>query len=245
MIPKVIHYCWFGRNPLPQLAVKCIESWKKYLPEYEIKEWNEDNFDVNIIPYTAEAYKMKKFAFVSDFVRLYVLEKYGGLYFDTDVEVLKPFDDILQNGPFLGVETTKLINGHNVKAINPGLGLGFPSGHPFLKEIIELYSKSNFYKGSGNNFGFKTIVEFTTEIMLSKGFQGRFLNDKFEVVDGIYIYNTDFFCPQLNGNKWEVLPNTYSIHHYAATWTPWHIRLKVKFARNFKVLYRCYKAIIK
>lgn len=105
MIPKIIHYCWFGRNPLPELAQKCIASWKKYLPDYEIKEWNEDNFDVNIIPYTAEAYAQKKYAFVSDYARFWILHKYGGIYFDTDVEVIRPIDDIIARGNFMGFET--------------------------------------------------------------------------------------------------------------------------------------------
>lgn len=104
MIPKIIHYCWFGRGPLPELAQKCIASWKKYLPDYEIKEWNEDNFDVNIIPYTAEAYQAKKYAFVSDYARFWIMYHYGGIYFDTDVEVIRPMDDIVANGNFMGFE---------------------------------------------------------------------------------------------------------------------------------------------
>ena len=104
MIPKVIHYCWFGRNPLPPLAVKCIESWKKFLPGYEIKEWNEDNFDVNIIPYIQEAYEARKYAFVSDYARFYILYHHGGIYFDTDVEVIKSIDDIIERGAFMGCE---------------------------------------------------------------------------------------------------------------------------------------------
>ena len=105
MIPKIIHYCWFGRKALPRSAKKCIESWKKYLPDYEIKEWNEDNFDVNMIPYTQEAYSAKRYAFVSDYARFYILYHYGGIYFDTDVEVIKPIDDILEKGAFMGCET--------------------------------------------------------------------------------------------------------------------------------------------
>ena len=104
MIPKVIHYCWFGRNPLPKDAIICINSWKKNLPDFEIKEWNEDNFDVNMIPYTAEAYAAKKYAFVSDFARFWILYKHGGLYFDTDVEVIKPLDDIIARGNFMAYE---------------------------------------------------------------------------------------------------------------------------------------------
>ena len=108
MIPKVIHYCWFGRNPLPESAVKCINSWRKHFPDYEIKEWNEDNFDVNIIPYTKEAYEAKKYAFVSDYARMWILYHFGGLYFDTDVEVIKPMDDIVKRGPFMGIEVEEI-----------------------------------------------------------------------------------------------------------------------------------------
>ena len=106
MIPKTIHYCWFGKSSKSKLAEKCIASWKKYCPDWEIIEWNEDNFDVNIIPYTAEAYKLKKYAFVSDYARFWILYKYGGLYFDTDVEVIKPMDDIIARGPFMGCENS-------------------------------------------------------------------------------------------------------------------------------------------
>ncbi len=104
MIPKIIHYCWFGGNPLPDDAKNCIASWKKYFPDYEIKEWNESNFDLNCCPYVKEAYEAKKWAFVSDYARFWILYHHGGLYFDTDVEVIKPFDDILSRGGFMGQE---------------------------------------------------------------------------------------------------------------------------------------------
>ena len=94
MIPKFVHYCWFGRGELTPLAKKCIASWRLFFPGYEIKEWNEDNFDVNIIPYTADAYKAGKYAFVSDYARFWVLYHFGGVYFDTDVEVIRPMDDV-------------------------------------------------------------------------------------------------------------------------------------------------------
>ena len=97
MIPKSIHYCWFGRSELTPLAKKCLASWRQFFPDYEIKEWNEDNFDVNIIPYTADAYKAGKYAFVSDYARFWVLYHFGGVYFDTDVEVIRPMDDVLEN----------------------------------------------------------------------------------------------------------------------------------------------------
>ena len=116
-IPKIIHYCWFGNNPKPEIVYKCIESWKKYFPDYEIVEWNEKNYDVNKELYMQEAYSCKKWAFVSDYARFDVLYQYGGIYFDTDVEVLKKFpQEILCNQAFTGIESTKIIS--------PGLVFG-------------------------------------------------------------------------------------------------------------------------
>lgn len=146
MIPKVIHYCWFGGNPLPQLAQKCIESWKKNLPNYEIKQWNENNFDINIIPYTSEAYKAKKYAFVSDYARLWILYKYGGLYFDTDVEIIKPLDCIIKKGPFMGIEK---YDGTGIPAVAPGLGLGANPGLWLYAELLDLYSNIHFINQDG------------------------------------------------------------------------------------------------
>ena len=132
MIPKIIHYCWFGRNPLPSLAIKCIASWKKYLPDYEIKEWNEDNFDVDVIPFTKEAYAAKKYAFVSDYARFKILYEEGGLYFDTVVEVIRPLDDIISKGAFMGCECDA--NDTSVASVAPGLGLGVNPGLGLYKE---------------------------------------------------------------------------------------------------------------
>ena len=138
MIPKIIHYCWFGRNPLPESAKKCIDSWRKFLPDYEIKEWNEDNFDVNIIPYTQQAYEAKKYAFVSDYARFWILYHHGGVYFDTDVEVIRPMDDIIEKRPFMGREkgafikdicdNTITVQGDAGLGVAPGLGLGVNPG---------------------------------------------------------------------------------------------------------------------
>ena len=164
MIPKIIHYCWFGRGLLPELAQKCIASWKKYLPDYEIKEWNEDNFDVNIIPYTAEAYARKKYAFVSDYARFWVLYKYGGIYFDTDVEVIKSFDEIVTKGNFMGFELDP--NGENSPkkyapryafSVNPGVGLGMAKGHSFVKKMLDYYATLHFDTNELNPW-YQTIV---------------------------------------------------------------------------------------
>ena len=144
MIPKIIHYCWFGRNPLPDSAQKCIASWRKFMPDYEIKAWNEDNFDVNIIPYTQQAYEAKKYAFVSDYARFWILYHEGGLYFDTDVEVVKSFDDILERGAFMGLEIDGTKKGTKV-AINPGLGLGAEAGMPIYLEILNVFANLDYY----------------------------------------------------------------------------------------------------
>lgn len=212
MIPKVIHYCWFGRGPLPELGIKCIESWKKHMPDYEIKEWNEDNFDVNMIPYTKEAYETRKFAFVSDFARFWILYKYGGVYFDTDVEVLKPFDDIIAKGPFMGAESDCIIHGKH-PGIAPGLGLAAEAGMPIYKKFIEYYQGIHFILPNGK-MNDTNIVIHTTSILVENGLT----TDKgIQHVAGIWIYPKEYFCPKRN-NVITITDNTYSIHHYASSW---------------------------
>lgn len=216
MIPKIIHYCWFGRNPLPPLAIKCIESWKKYLPDYEIKEWNEDNFDVNIIPYTQEAYKAKKYAFVSDYARFWILYKYGGLYFDTDVEVIKPMDDIITKGPFMGCEKEiKDVKGATALAVAPGLGLGVNPGLGLYKEMLDLYDILHFVNSDGS-CNFKTVVEYTTEILCKHGLIN---SNEIQLCAGIWIYPKEYFCPMdYDSGKIRLTSNTKTIHHFSASW---------------------------
>lgn len=209
MIPKVIHYCWFGKNPLPPLAVKCIDSWKKYFPDYEIKEWNEDNFDVNIIPYTEEAYKAKKYAFVSDYARFWILYYYGGLYFDTDVEVIKPMDAIIEKGPFMGCEQ----EGDN--KVNPGLGLGANPGLGLYGELLQLYSILHFIEENGSQ-NLKTVVDYTTELLGKYGLKNV---NEIQECAGIWIYPQEYFCPiSVDDGKLRITSNTVSIHHYAQSW---------------------------
>lgn len=218
MIPKVIHYCWFGRNPLPALAIRCINSWKKYLPGYEIKEWNEDNFDVNMIPYTKEAYEAKKYAFVSDYARFWILYHYGGVYFDTDVEIIKEFTSIVKSGNFMGKEIGNPIilnDGTPIVNVNPGLGMGAEKGDPFLKEALAIYQEKAFLLPDGS-LNTKTIVSTTTEMLIAKGYCS---NGGVEIVDGWKLYPEDYFCPK-NYYTGElcITENSYSIHHYDASW---------------------------
>ena len=187
MIPKIIHYCWFGGKPLPKSAEKCIASWKKYLPDYEIKRWDESNFDVNAIPYTREAYAACKFAFVSDYARFWILYHYGGVYFDTDVEVIRPIDDIINRGGFLGVES----NRNGIYTVNPGLGFAATQGTAVIGEMVNLYSTFHFINTDGAS-DLKNIVEITTDYLSSKGLQNT---DEIQDCCGFTIYPKDYFCP--------------------------------------------------
>ena len=214
MIPKVIHYCWFGNNPLPPLAIKCINSWKKYLPNYEIKRWDENNFNVNIIPYTAEAYESGKYAFVSDFARFWILYHEGGLYFDTDVEVIKSLDDIIANGPFMGCEQDANQNGKAIM-VAPGLGLGCPAKMELYATFLDYYSKIHFKNPDGSN-NIKNIVQYTTELLLKEGLENK---KGIQFVKGVYIYPREYFCPINNvTKKMKKTSNTRTIHHYVGSW---------------------------
>ena len=215
MIPKTIHYCWFGRNPLPASAVKCINSWRKFFPDYEIKEWNEDNFDVNIIPYTAEAYQARKYAFVSDYARFWILYHYGGVYFDTDVEVIKPMDDIIERGPFMGIEVISIEEFPTYPFVNPGLGVGAEKSMAFFEKMLDAYADQHFGYEK-DRVTDKGVVWRTTDLLIQSGIQP---GESHQVIDNINIYPIDFFNPydDLTG-KLRVTENTRSIHWYAATW---------------------------
>lgn len=218
MITKIIHYCWFGRNPLPESAQKCIASWRKFLPDYEIKEWNEDNFDVNMVPYTAEAYSAKKYAFVSDYARFWILYRYGGLYFDTDVEVIKPMEDIIERGPFMGieVESKDTGNGPSVPMVAPGLALGAEPNMDIYNILIQYYSELHFLDKDGNQ-NLVTSVKHLTGILVQNGLQ---TSNGLQNVAGIWIYPRDYFNPldSLTG-RLKLTENTRSIHWYMNSWS--------------------------
>lgn len=215
MIPKVVHYCWFGGNQLPDDAKKCIESWRKFFPEYEIKEWNERNFDVNCCDYVKEAYAAKKWAFVSDYARFWILYHEGGLYFDTDVEVIKDMSDIIAQGAFMGCETDD--------KCNPGLGLGANPGLGLYKEILDYYEKIHFLI-EGNTT--ETVVTHTSKILKSHGWVG---NGEIEQIEGVTIYPPEYFCPMdYKTGKLDITPNTRSIHWYTASWQSSYSKAKTK-----------------
>lgn len=230
MIPKIIHYCWFGRNPLPSSAKRCINSWKKYLPDYEIKEWNEDNFDVNCIPYTRDAYAAKKYAFVSDYARFWVLYHYGGVYFDTDVEVIRPMDEFIAKGPFMGWEKP---GSTGVYSIAPGLGLAANKEQPIYQEILHGFEHLNFYNENGerNNY---SMIPLVTDLLTQKGLKK---DGSMQVIDNVILYPSEYLCPmEYFTGKVTITDNTYTIHWYSMTWLPktaiWKFKL-MRLVRRF------------
>lgn len=206
MIPKVIHYCWFGKNELPKNVAKCIESWRKYCPDYQIIQWNESNYDIQKNKFMYDAYTHKKWAFVSDYARLDIIYNNGGIYLDTDVEILKSIDDLLSNKSFTGLEA--------YDSVNTGLCIGAESKLGIIKNIRDLYDKESFIINGKINE--KTCVEITTNYLKKLGFVEKNQN---QIIADLSIYATEYFCPIEPGSrKNKTTNNTYSIHWYDATW---------------------------
>lgn len=233
MIPKIIHYCWFGGNPLPPLAQKCIKSWKKYCPDYQIIEWNESNFDVNCNAYCAAMYEQKKWAFLTDYVRLKVVYENGGVYMDTDVELLKPLDDLLNNKAYMGFETTG--------KVNTGLGFGAEKNHSFIKENMDVYEKMT---------GFDRVE--ICPVITTRIFEQYVIDcksDKIQNVANVTIYPPEYFCAKHTHTGFiHVTKNTLSIHHFDASWNTseekketekrWKYYKKQRFRQMPKVIFR-------
>ena len=217
-IPHLIHYCWFGGNPLGEKEQACIDSWKKFLPGYEIVRWDESNFDVSSCDYAREAYDAKMWAFVSDYARFQILYDRGGLYFDTDVELIKPIDDILAAGPFMGFETDyRDVESPNVVGlgVNPGLGLAANPGLSLYQIILAHYQREHFVDPDGT-LNRKTVVFRVTEILHDLGLENK---PGIQKVAGVTIYPAEYFNPKsyLTGEI-TITCNTRSIHHFSMSW---------------------------
>lgn len=210
MIPKIIHYCWFGRGEKPQLIKHCIRSWKKVMPDYEFKCWDEDNFDVNRCRFVQEAYKAKKWAFVSDYVRFYALYKYGGIYLDTDVEVRKRLDSFLDTDFFCGTEVFR--NGTYV-GINPDAAqFGSCAGNPILKDCMNYYENHEFVIPEE---GIAHIV--TSPILLGKVLTkyGYLYKDEHQVLENnITIYPNSVLSHVYTPSK----DKSYTVHYFENSW---------------------------
>lgn len=219
-IPKKIHYCWFGKKDKPEIVVKCIDSWKKVLNDYEIIEWNESKFDINCNNYVKQAYERGKFAFVSDYVRIKVLYDYGGIYLDTDVEVFKTFDDLLENDSFWGFEEANYIATSTI---------GAKKQNKIIGEFIDLYKEQSFIDEFGQ-ISKTTNVSMITELLASKGVK---MDGKYQQVDSMIIYPREILSPYDYSNCRDfTTKDTYCIHHFYKSWLPLSQRIKSSIKYN-------------
>lgn len=212
MIPKIIHYFWFGKKPIPMEHVRYIESWKKYCPDYEIKLWNEENYDIHKNQYMEQAYKAGKYGFVPDYARLDIINQYGGFYLDTDVELLKSLDGLRGFSAVMGFERYE-----NLVRVATGQGFGAEKGNLAIKEMMEIYRYRNFIKRDGT-YNLQASTGLATNFLRRRGLE---INGKQQEVMGITILPEDYFCPlkySSAGNRLIITDNTYSIHHFAASW---------------------------
>lgn len=229
MIPKIIHYCWFGNNPKPKSVLKYIDTWKKHLPDYKIKEWNENNFNIDNFQFVKEAYINRKYAFVSDVCRLYALYSEGGIYFDTDVEVIKNFDYLLSDSMFLGLESEKY------NRIGTSV-IGAEPHNKIIAKCLEYYANKNFINNDGS-FNTTPNTLLISEIL-----------EKQENKN-IKIYPTDYFSPiDFETKCINKSLNTYSIHHFSGTWLPKYRQLESRFwsslgRKDIQILYRVFRKI--
>ena len=207
-IPKVIHYCWFGKGKMPKLAEKCIASWKKYCPDYKIVCWNEENFDINQNKYATEAYEAGKWAFVSDYVRFKVLYDEGGIYFDTDVELIKPLDALIEERGFMGFDDNGIIS--------TGLGFACEKGNELIGLILKDYENISFLLPDGT-YDLTPCPERNTKVLIKLGMD---ISNKDQIFMGMRMLPEDYLCPMkyYTGRK-IITKNTYSIHHFCASWT--------------------------
>lgn len=215
-IPKIIHYCWFGRGEKPEIVRKCLSSWRRNLQDYQIIEWNEENFDVNSNPYVQGAYQAKKYAFVSDYVRVHALYHTGGIYLDTDVEVFKNFDDLLHHKSFWGFEQENFIATSTI---------GASKGNSLIKIFLDSYNGKKFNENGTNNE--LTNVAIITEILKNKGLK---IDGTYQEIPGIAtFFPQPYFSPYdyINCRNF-ITKNTYCMHHFYKSWLPLKARVKSK-----------------
>lgn len=207
MIPKIIHYCWFGRGKKSELIQRCTESWKKHLPDYEIIEWNEENFDVNICKYTKQAYEAKKWAFVADYARLIALQEYGGIYLDTDMELFKSFDEFLDNDFFAGFESKDIIAAGVIGAI---------PNNDIVEKLVSSYSDREFVHADGS-LDLTANPHLLTEILTNYGFV---MNGREQTRNRASLYpQTVFYVNDIMRIFGKVSPKAYSVHHGEKSWS--------------------------
>lgn len=205
-IPRKIHYCWFGKKDIPDHLKKYIESWYQYCPDYEIIRWDESNYDVSKNKYMEEAYKCGKWAFVSDYARLDIIYHEGGIYLDTDVELLAPIDRLLKDTMFCGFQSEY--------QINFGCGFGAVRHHKLIKELRDYYNDKSFYLENGE-LNLKTCYEYQHPVLKKFGFQ---LENSFQKKDGVVVYPSEVMAPSMGIVSNNFTSNTTSIHHLEYSW---------------------------
>lgn len=214
-IPRIIHYCWFGRGSKSRKIRHCLKSWKKYMPDYQVFEWNEDTFDMGMNAFVKEAYDAKKYAFVSDYVRLYALYHHGGIYMDTDVEVIRPLDRFLNHEVFSGFEDEVYLQSGTMGAV---------AQHSWIGELLEYYHGRRFKLADGQ-LDMTTNTSIMSRITASQGLQ---LNGQYQVLDnGVTFYPRTYFSPYdyINGASY-ITDDSYTIHHFSKSWLPRHVRVR-------------------
>ena len=226
MIPKIIHYCWFGKSEMPQLAKDCIASWHKYMPDWEYRLWNEDNFDVNSVPYTKEAYEAKKYAFVSDYVRLKVLYEEGGVYFDVDFEVYKSFSSLMKYDAFAGVEGSKYL------PVMMGVCASKAKGE-WVKEMLDQYQDKHFI--INGQMDLTPNVTFLSKVMKQNGYNSN--GEEHDYKD-LHIFPVDFFCPKQTSGEYFRTDNTFCEHKGLNSWSVGSKSLKAIVLSIFSQKYK-------
>ncbi len=244
-IPKIIHYCWLGGAPKPQSVLKCIESWRKACPDYEIREWNENNLNINDNIYTQQAYSAKAWGFVPDYLRLWIVYTYGGIYLDTDVEVLRSFDELLDNHAFAGFE--RGTGDDDGALVNFGQGFGAVAGNEVIYKHMEMYKDLSFILPDGQQNRVPSPC-YTTQILAQLGLNRK--NASVQDLGLIVVYSEDYFCPKnFVDGAIQITENTYSIHHFDGSWWTDREREMFSLARKFSCVMprseamRCARAI--
>lgn len=225
-IPKIIHYCWVGGKPKPQSVLYCIESWKRCCPDYEIREWNESNYDFTKNEYMRQAYEAKKWGFVPDYARLDIVYEYGGIYLDTDVEMLRSFDELLEQDGFMGFENT----GDGEYFVNCGHGYGAVPHHEVIRTARDLYDTISFLNADGTP-NLLASPHFTTQALREFGLVQE---NRDQQLPGMTVYASDVLCPKnFRTGKIKKTPRTVSIHHFTASWVD--EKIKEEMAHQQKI----------
>lgn len=225
-IPKIIHYCWVGGKPKPQSVLYCIESWKRCCPDYEIREWNESNYDFTKNEYMRQAYEAKKWGFVPDYARLDIVYEYGGIYLDTDVEMLRSFDELLEQDGFMGFENT----GDGEYFVNCGHGFGAVPHHEVIRTARDLYDTISFLNADGTP-NLLASPHFTTQALREFGLVQE---NRDQQLPGMTVYASDVLCPKnFRTGKIKKTPRTVSIHHFTASWVD--EKIKEEMAHQQKI----------